>query len=168
MTGVDSRRNGRIWRSDGPSARAPGPQRLAASGRAASASVLTLPSVVCVDGQRRGQLLQRGAQVASWLRERAEDRVGVLDEVRELRVALAQRVGQQREVVHHARDVRAPRRQRLVDLARVLRASARGGGSSAPSCGPCSAAEALRAVVEQQQQVVARVGVQRRRGSRRG
>ena len=81
----------------------------------------------------------------------------------ELRVALAELVGQQREVVHDAREVARGARASPSLISRAYFAVGSSRRIACASSRPLrSEPEALRAVVEQQQQVVARVGVQRR------
>ena len=158
MIGVVVRRNGRSWRWVGPSARAVG--RSASSvGPSSSASRVTLPSVdwvICSDG---GQLAQRLAQVGVLAGEGGEDGVGVDHEVGHGVVAVAELLGQQREVVDRALDVRRALGERLVDPARELRRRL----DPADRVGQLAAValQRLAAVVEQQRQVVARVGVER-------
>ena len=161
MIGVDSRRNGRVCRSDGPSARAAGrsdlerrPEHVRPSSRPCPASSWVVSSVP-------GSRCRIAAQRRVLLGQRLEHRVRVLHEVRELRVAPAELVGQQREVVHDAREVAAALGQPLVDLARVLRGRLQPPDRLRQLAALALGAEALGAVVEQQQQVVARVDVQR-------
>jgi hypothetical protein len=65
MTGVDSRRNGRVLRSEGASARAAG-RRSWSVGPSVSASVFVLASVVCVVRSVPGSLSRIWRRLASW------------------------------------------------------------------------------------------------------
>ena len=111
-------------------------------------------------GQRRRELLQRGAQVRVLLGQHGEHGVGAVDELRELVVLGAQLVDDEREVVDDATDVPAPLRELAGDLAGVTRRRLEAADrvrERAPV-----AAERLPAVGQQQLQVRARVAVERR------
>src|SRR5439155_10372417 len=69
--------------------------------------------------ERRRQQLERLADVRVLVRESAEVRVGRADELRELVVALAELVREQREVVDHAGQVLPPLREQPRDLREV-------------------------------------------------
>ena len=118
MIGSVSRRNGRVARSDGPSARAAGRRRR--EGRA------ELLRERVGGGERGARLLERARQEPQRLAdvlvlrgERAEVRVGRDDELRELLVLGPDLVRQRAEVVDHAAEVPAPLRQLAVDLREV-------------------------------------------------
>ena len=110
--------------------------------------------------ERGRQLAQRRAQVGVLARERGEHGVRVLDELRHLVVAGAELAHQQRQVVDDALDVVLARLERAEHLAPVAR-----GRLEAPDRARQRApvaAQPLTAGAEQDGQVVARVGVQRR------
>ena len=158
MIGVVSVRNGRVSRSDGPSARALPAQRLERrpqhGGHRAGLGQRLLRDV-----ERRRQLPQRRADVRLLVRQRREHGVRVLDEVGELSVLGAELLHQQREVVDRALEVLAAQRELLVRLARV--AGGRLEAADRPRQRAAVAVEPLGGVAEQQPQVVARVGVER-------
>ena len=111
-------------------------------------------------GQRRRELRERGLDVLVLGGEGAEDRVGGVDELGELGVLVAQRVGQQLEVVDGATDVDSP----LLELAGDLGQVAAGGREAAQRAREVGGvvAQALAGAAEQHPQVGAGVGVQRR------
>ena len=152
-------RNGRVCSSDGPSARAAG-RRFCERRPENGGHAVGLGERALRRAERRRQLGQRRAEVGLLAGERREHDVRALHELGQLGVLGAQRLHHQREVVDGALEVPAPEGEQLVRPARV----ARGRLDPADRLGE-RAAVALqrgRPVAEQQRQVVARVGVQRR------
>ena len=162
MIGVDSRRNGCVCCSDGPSARAAG-RRSSSVGPATFGERRDLAERILRRRERtRAASAGSARSEASWSASVSKTALEYCTKFAELRVATAELVGQQREVVHDAREVLPAQREALVDLAGVLGRRLEPADRLRELAALALGAEPLRAVVEQQQQVVARVGVQRR------
>ena len=167
ITGVVLVRNGRTWRSVGPSARAPGrrclQRRAERLGEPLDLGQRRSASTSSVEGSWRSVC----SRFASWLRERGEDRVRVHDEVGELRVAAGRAASVSSEKLWTTRSMFARRLASASLTSREYFAVGSKRRSVCPSWRPLPFS-ACAAVGEQQPQVVARVGVERRRGPRRG
>ena len=161
MIGVDWIRNGRVCCSAGPSARAVG---RSASVVAPSwfANGVALSSVDSACASVRRQLLERRADVRVLRGERLEVRVRGVDELGELRVLLAQLVGEQLEVVDDAARVLAPVLEQARDLLDVARRRLEALERLAQVGRQARVLERLAAGGQQHDEVVARVAVERR------
>ena len=117
----------------------------------------------CGGSRRRvGGSSRSASRIAScWSAKPPSAALDGVDEARDLVVAAAELVGEQAEVVDDARERRAALGERAGELRRCSGRTARAGAGRAESCLPFAlAADPLGPALQQQGQVLARVGVE--------